>query len=166
MPTLSGMGDTFIISGLHEKRSATAGRIVELRREVDRLQADLFHIDAVLRLYEVEPADIPTKGRVPVRSAYFGRKEITRRIYDALRENGEVSAVDIAAQAMRDKGLDPVADKKQRVAFSQRFLTSLHDLRKARTVERIGSGKGVRWRLTTNDGPVDGRESERQAQNS
>jgi hypothetical protein len=82
------MGDTFIISGLREKRSAIAGRIVDLRREADRLEADLFHIDAVLRLYAVEPTDIPTKGRVPKRSAYFGRNEITRRIYEALRLHG------------------------------------------------------------------------------
>ncbi|MGB8366386.1 MAG: hypothetical protein ACLQUZ_01705 [Rhizomicrobium sp.] len=33
------MGDTFIISGLREKRSAVAGRIVDLRREVDQHQA-------------------------------------------------------------------------------------------------------------------------------
>lgn len=87
------------------------------------------------------------KGRVPVRSAYFGRNEITRRIYDALREHGAVKAVDIAIQAMRDKGLDPKADKKLRVHFAQRILTSLHDLRKNGTVERIGEGKGVRWKL-------------------
>lgn len=141
------MGDTFIISGLREKRSSVAGRIVDLRREAEHLEADLFHIDAVLRLYEVEPADIPTKGRVPVRSAYFGRNEITRRIYEALRVQGSVSAVEIAAQAMRDKGLDPVADRKVRTSFAQRFLTSLHDLRKAGKVERIGNGKGVQWRL-------------------
>ncbi len=141
------MGDTFIISGLREKRSSVAGRIVELRREAEQLQADLFHIDAVLRLYEVEPADISTKGRVPIRSAYFGRNEISRRIYDALRVQGSVSAVDIATQAMRDKGLDPAADRKIRTSFAQRFLTSLHDLRKAGKVERMGGGKGVRWRL-------------------
>jgi hypothetical protein len=135
------MGDTFIIFGLREKRSAVAGRIVELRRELDRLQADLFHIDAVLRLYDVEPSEIPTKGRVPVRSAYFGRNEITRRIYDALREHGTITAVEVAAKAMRDKGLDPMADKKQRIHFAQRILTSLHDLRKIGTVERIGEGK-------------------------
>ena len=53
---LSGMsGDTFIISGLKEKRSAVAGRIVDLRREADKLQADLVAIDSVLRLYDVEP---------------------------------------------------------------------------------------------------------------
>ena len=142
------MGDTFIISGLKDKRASVAGRIVELRREAERLEADLFHIDAVLRLYDVEPGEIPTKGRVPKRSAYFGRTEITRRIYDALRTNGDVCAAEIAAQAMRDKGLDPT-DKKLRTNFAQRFLTSLHDLRKAGTVERIGGGKGVRWKLTT-----------------
>ena len=52
-------GDTFVISGLKEQRSAVAGRIIDLRREIDKLQADLVHIDAVLRLYDVEPEDIP-----------------------------------------------------------------------------------------------------------
>jgi len=141
------MGDTFVISGLREKRSSVAGRIIELRRGAEQLEADLFHIDAVLRLYEVEPSDIPTKGRVPKRSAYFARSEITRRIYEALRTQEAVSAVEIAAQAMRDKGLDPEADAKLRTNFAQRFLTSLHDLRKIGRVECIGTGKGVRWRL-------------------
>jgi hypothetical protein len=35
------MGDTFLISGPREKRSAVAGQIVDLRRQVDKLQADL-----------------------------------------------------------------------------------------------------------------------------
>ena len=82
------MGDTFIISGLREKRSAVAGQIVELRRQLDKLQADIFHIDAVLRLYGEEPQDIPTKGRVPVRSAFFARNEITRRCYDLAAREG------------------------------------------------------------------------------
>ena len=141
------MGDTFIISGLCEKRSAVAGQIVELRRQLDRLQADLFHVDAVLRLYGVVPGDIPTKGRVPVRSGYFGRNEITRRCYDAMREHGMISANDVAVKAMRDKGLDPIAEAKLRVSFSQRILTSLHDLRRAGKVERIGNGPGVRWKI-------------------
>jgi hypothetical protein len=54
------MGDTFVISGLREKRSAVAGQIVELRRQLDKAQADIFHIDAVLRLYGEDPQDIPT----------------------------------------------------------------------------------------------------------
>ena len=113
------MGDTFIISGLREKRSSVAGRILELRGEAEQLETDLFHIDAVLRMYEVDPADITTKGRVPKRSAYFARNEITKRIYEALRTQETVSAVGIAAQAMRDKGMDPDADARMRTNFAR-----------------------------------------------
>jgi hypothetical protein len=142
------MGDTFVISGLRQKRSALAGEIVELRRQLDKRQADIFHLDMVLRLYGEEPADIPTKGRVAVRSGFFGRNEITRRCYDLLREKGTISADDVTVRAMREKGLDPEADRKQRTDFTKRILVSLHDLRKAGTVEKVGSGRGVRWQLT------------------
>jgi hypothetical protein len=141
------MADTFVISGLREKRSALAGQIVELRRQLDKLQADIFHLDMVLRLYGEEPQDIPTKGRMPVRSAFFGRNEITRRCYDLLREKGEISADDVTVRAMREKGLDPEADRKQRTDFTRRILVSLHDLRRAGTVEKVGAGRGVRWKL-------------------
>ena len=141
------MGDTFIISGLKEKRSAVAGQIIDLQRELDRLQADLFHIDSVLKLYGLEPSEIPTKGRMPKRSTYFGRNEITRRCYDLLREKGSVRADDITVRAMREKGLDPEADRKLRTDFTRRILVSLHDLRKNGTVEKVGHGRGVRWRL-------------------
>lgn len=141
------MGDTFIISGLRDKRSAVAGQIVDLQRELDRLQADLFHIDSVLKLYGQEPGEIPTKGRMPKRSSYFGRNEITRRCYDLLREKGVVRADDITVRAMREKGLDPESDRKLRTDFTRRILVSLHDLRKNGTVEKVGHGRGVRWQL-------------------
>jgi hypothetical protein len=141
------MGETFVISGLREKRSAIAGQIIDLRRQLDKLQADLFHLDMVLRLYGEEPSDIPTKGRMPVRSAFFGRNEITRRCYDLLREKGTVAADNVTVRAMREKGLDPEADRKQRADFTRRILVSLHDLRKAGTVEKVGAGRGVRWKL-------------------
>lgn len=138
-------GNTYVISGLKEQRSRVAGRIVDLRREMDKLQADLVHIDAVLRLYDVEPAEIPTKGRVPVRSAYFGRNEISRRCRDMLRKKGSIRADDVAVQAMRDKGLDPERERKLRTDFNRRILVTLHDLMKAGAVEKIGHGRGVRW---------------------
>jgi hypothetical protein len=144
-------GDTHIISGLREKRSAVAGQIVDLRRELDRLQANLFQIDAVLRIYGEEPSEIPTKGRMPVRSAFFGRNEITRRCYDLLREGDEITVDDVTVRAMREKGLDPEADRKQRTDFTRRILVSLHDLRRAGTVEKIGYGRGVRWKLAAKE---------------
>lgn len=140
------MGETFVISGLREKRAAVAGQIVDLRRQVDRLQADLLHLDAVLRLYGLEPAEIPNKGRMPVRSAYFGRNEISRRCRDMLRERGTVKADDVAVLAMREKGLNPEADRKTRSDFIRRILVSLHDLRKANVIEKVGHGRGVVWR--------------------
>lgn len=136
-----------VVSGLKQKRSAVAGRMVDIRRELDRLQGDLAALDSVLRLYDVEPSEIPTKGRMPVRSAYFGRNEITRRCRDMLRERGTIKAEDVSVQAMRDKGLDP-ENRKLRRDFTRRILVSLHDLRKAGAVEKIGHGRGVVWRLT------------------
>jgi hypothetical protein len=147
MPDNPAMGDTFVISGLKEKRSALAGQIVDLKREIDKLQADLFHVDSVLRLYGLEPEEIPTKGRMPKRSAYFGRSEITRRCYEMLREKGTISADDVSVRAMRDKGLDPDAERKLRADFTRRILVSLHDLRKAGFIEKIGNGRGVTWRI-------------------
>lgn len=138
--------DTFVISGLKEKRWAVAGRMVDLRRELDRLQGDLAAIDAVLRLYDVEPSEISTKGRMPVRSAYFGRNEITRHCRDMLREKGTIRAEDVTVQAMRDKGLDP-EDRKLWRDFTRRILVSLHDLKKTGTVLKFGHGRGVTGRL-------------------
>lgn len=135
------------VVGLRRKRAEIAGRIVDLRREIDRLLAELFHVDQVLKIYGEEPADIPTKGRMPKRSTFFGRNEITRRCYEALREKGTITADDVAVQAMRDKGLDPEADRKQRTDFGKRILTSLHDLKRKGRVEQIGANRNVRWRV-------------------
>ena len=99
------------------------------------------HINAVLKLYRLEPAEISNKGRMPVRSAYFGRSELSRRCRDELRERGSIRADDVAVRAMRDKGLDPEADRKTRADFIKRILVSLHDLRKAGMIEKIGHSR-------------------------
>ena len=140
-------GNTFVISGLKEQRSKKAGRMVDLRRELDKLQADLMHVDAVLRLYDVEPAEIPTKGRMPIRSAYFARNEISRRCRDLLRQKGSIRADEVAVIAMREKGHDPEKERKLRTDFCRRILVTLHDMMKAGYVERVGHGRGVRWNL-------------------
>ena len=71
---------------------------------------------------------------MPVRSAYFGRNEIRHRCRDMLRERGTVKADDVAAPALKEKGLDPEADRKTRSDFIRRVLVSLHDLRKASVI--------------------------------
>lgn len=140
------MGDTFLLSGLKEKRSAIVGQIADLYKQIDKLQAALVHVDGVLQLYGLEPSEIPTKGRMPVRSTYFGRNEISRRCRDMLRQKGVIRADDVAVQAMLDKRLDPEKNRKIRTDFSRRILVTLHDLRKADMIEKVGHGRGVQWR--------------------
>jgi hypothetical protein len=140
------MGDTFLLSGLKEKRSAIVGQIADLYQQIDKLQAALVHVDGVLQLYGLEPSEIPTKGRMPVRSTYFGRNEISRRCREMLRLKGVIRADDVAVQAMLDKRLDPEKNRKIRTDFSRRILVTLHDLRKADMIEKVGHGRGVQWR--------------------
>lgn len=140
-------GDTYVISGLRTKRADIARQIIEAKAQVEKLHADLFHLDTVLRLYGEEPETIPMKGRIGKLSPYFGRAELSRRCRDALREQGTIKADAIAVQAMKDKGLNPDRDRKLRSDFIRRILVSLHDLRKAGQVEKTGHGRGVTWRL-------------------
>lgn len=142
------MGDTYVKSGLRAKRADIGRQIIEAKALIEKLHADLFHVDTVLRLYGEEPEDMPIKGRIGKLSPYFGRAEMSRRCRDAIREHGTVKADDIAVQAMRDKGLDPEKDRKLRSDFIRRILVSLHDLRKAGEIEKVGHGRGVTWRLS------------------
>ena len=50
---------------------------------------------------------------------------------------------------MVDKGMDPLVDKKRKADFTRRILCTLHDLVKAGTVEKVGNGCGVRWKLVS-----------------
>jgi hypothetical protein len=53
----------------------------------------------------------------------------------------------VTVQAMREKGLDP-ENRKLRADLTRRILVTLHDLMKAGTIEKVGHGRGVRWRPT------------------
>src|ERR1700676_2770601 len=103
------------VNALRNKRSQLAGDIEYHERQIDLLRADLVHLDAALRLFDpdTDPDDIMPRRRVPRRSHYFAKGEQTRRVFEAIRNHGTVSAVEIAAQAMADKGI-PETDRKMR----------------------------------------------------
>jgi hypothetical protein len=86
---------------------------------------------------------------MPIRSAYFGRNDISRRCRDILREKGTVKADDVAVLAMREKGIDSETDRKSRSDFIRRIPVSPHDLRKANVIEKVGHGRRVLWCLKT-----------------
>jgi hypothetical protein len=68
-------------------------------------------------------------------------------LYDAMRISGSVASVEIAAAAMRDKGLDPENDPVTRTDFGRRVTLQMNDLCRKGKVEKIGRGPGMRRKL-------------------
>jgi hypothetical protein len=114
-----------------------------------QLQTELVHLDAVLRMFQPDfkAEGLPVRHRRPTKSPYFSHGELTQRIFDALRIGGTVTSVEVATQAMRDKGLDPESDKPTRTDFVRRVALALGDMQRKSKVERIGRGRAMRWRL-------------------
>jgi hypothetical protein len=73
--------------------------------------------------------------------------ELTQRIFDALRVNGTATSFEVAARAMRDKGLDPKNNKPTRTDFVRRVALALGDMHSKGKIEKIGRGRAMQWRL-------------------
>ena len=135
------------VAALSRKRAEIAGMILDLEKQIVAHRADLLHIDNAMRLLNspIPGEAIPAKRVRPRQQGYFVHGELSRRIFDVLRQHETVSAAELAEVAMRDKGLGD--DKDIRALFWRRFLVRLDQMATRGNVERIGSGQGVRWRL-------------------
>ena|ERR1700736_3793628 len=142
------MADPHVISALREKRALVAGAIEKLERKLEQHRADLTHIDGVLRLFQPDrdPAEIRPKRTYVRRTRYFARNELSRLCMDALRDGALVTTDDIAGRIIEAKGFD-AADVALRKAIGDQALTLMRSFRKRGTVEQIGLGRGVRWKL-------------------
>lgn len=138
------------VAALVRLRADTAFRVNELEKQTEAARADLVHIDAVIRMLapQLDPDDIPERQRRPRRLEYFAHGELTRRILDAARENETVAAVDVARQALADKGLS-FEDRPVRTEFCRRITMQLRHMNRKGVVEKVGFGRGVRWRLVS-----------------
>jgi hypothetical protein len=87
--------------------------------------------------------------RRPAKSPYFRHGELTQRIYAALRAAETATSAEIAAAAMRDKGLDPDSDPTTRSDFVRRVGLQLNTLQRKGKIERLGKGTALRWRLAS-----------------
>jgi hypothetical protein len=136
------------VNALRNKRAELAGLIAMHQREIDRLRSTLIHVDATLLLFDpgTDPEDIAPRKRNPKRLHYFGPGEQSRRVLEALRERGSISARELALAAMAEKGL-PEADRQVRRDFIARFTKALHNQMRRGTIERIGNGRGVRFKV-------------------
>jgi hypothetical protein len=135
------------VAALARKRGEIAGIIAELEKQLAAHRADLMHIDNALRLMNSPIAGEAIPARKPrVRNAgYFVHGELSRRIYEGLRDRETVSAAELADIAMRDKSLPE--DKGVRATFVSRFLVRLDQMALRGHVERIKDGQAVRWKL-------------------
>jgi hypothetical protein len=140
---------TVTANALVKKRADLLFEINQREREIERLQTELVHVDAVLRMFRpnFKAAALPVRHRRPTKSPYFRHGELTQRIYDAIREHGTISSADVAVQAMRDKGLDPNTDPVTRTDFVRRVGLQLNALQRDGKIERIGKAKALWWRL-------------------
>jgi predicted transcriptional regulator len=137
-----------LVKTLLRKRRDIAFHITEIERQAEAVRADLVHIDAVIRMFapDIAPDVLPERQRHPRRLDYFAHGEITRRVYDMLRGGGTVAAIDVAKQAIEEKGLS-FEDRRVRTEFARRITMQLNHMRWERKVEKVGVGRGSRWRL-------------------
>lgn len=140
-------------NALVTKRAKILFEIGNLEKQVERLRTELVHLDAVLRMFrpDFKAEGLPVRHRRPTKSPYFAHGEMTRRIFDAMRERGTVTSLEIAGAAMRDKGLDPDADPVTRTDFVRRVTLQLNDMFRKGKVEKIGRGRVLRWGLACID---------------
>jgi hypothetical protein len=136
------------VAALQRKRGEIAGIIAEVEKQLAAHRADLVHIDNALRLLNspIPGEAIPARKPRPQNTGYFVHGELTRRIYEGLRDRDGVSASELADTALRDKEID---DPGVRATFVSRFLVRLSSMTLRGHVERIGSGNGVRWKLAS-----------------
>src|SRR3954466_5830483 len=127
------------VNALRNMRSRIAGEIVMHSREIDRLRAELVHLDATLRLFdpETDPNDVPALYRYPKRTEWFASGEVTRRTYEALREEGVVSPRELAERAMAEKGLSET-DRKVRNDIAALFTNVAYYLTRRGKLVKIG----------------------------
>jgi hypothetical protein len=138
-----------VVSGLIEKRRELAGIIDELQRRLDQHREDLTHIDGVLRVLaaDLDPEALRPK-RVYRRNRYFARNELSRLCLGVLRTAAGklLSADEIAGRVVVAKGFD-AGDAALRAAIRDQVGDIVKRLHKRGEIERVGAGRGARWRL-------------------
>ena len=140
----------YVVAALVRLRKDTAFRIVEMEKQTEGVRADLVHIDAVLRMFapELDLDTLPLRLHRPHRLDYFSHGEISRRVFDCLRENGgEIAAIDVVRKAMADKGLSFDGDRRTRTEFARRITMQLNGMARQGKIAKVGFGRSVRWRI-------------------
>jgi hypothetical protein len=133
------MAESHVVSGLVSKRSELAGLIEHHMQEIHRMNADLHHLDATIKLfnpdYDLRTVRIKQHYK---KNRFFKSGESARLVLDVLREaDGAISTEDVALALLNKKGLDST-DKDVLVFFKKAAITALRHQSNRKLVKKTG----------------------------
>jgi hypothetical protein len=142
------MAESHVVTGLVAKRAELAGRIEVCRRELKRLEANVGHLDAAIKLfaphYQLEGIRAKTAGR---RNRFFRQGECQRLVLEILRDASEpLSAGRLAEARAQRKGLEatPAAIEQMRKSL----LGAVRRLAGKGVIAAAGADEtGTTWRV-------------------
>ena len=146
------MSESHVVSGLVARRSEMAGLIEHYMQEIKRVDADLKHLDATIKLFEPDYDLRAIRARKHRKNnVYFKPGECTRLVLDVLREaDGVLPTEDVALAVMGKKGLDST-DKDVVAFFKKAAITALRHQAKRGLVKDSGLAPDcvtLLWELT------------------
>jgi hypothetical protein len=137
------------VSALVRKRAEIAGEIEAKLAEVDRLRADLAHLDAAIRIVCPEARPELIKPKRPSRKGcdWFGRGELGRLVLDALRDAPKpLGSMALARAVMERKGM--VAADGVALRRVENMVDGALRRREGRIVQRVALGpRSLGWRV-------------------
>ncbi|BCB25287.1 hypothetical protein SKTS_01730 [Sulfurimicrobium lacus] len=140
------MAQSIVVSGLVSKRAELVGRLEHYAQEVDRLDAELRHLDATIKLFapEMDLRTLPPKRFVET-NRIFRQGESNRCMLEVLREaGGKLNTQQIAQRIAKKKNLDEAKVK----AVRDTILDTLRRAEKKGVVRQSGKeGMALLWQL-------------------
>ena len=145
------MSESHVVSGLVAKRSKLSGQIEHYMQEIKRMDANLHHLDAAIKLFDPK-YDLRTirVKQHRKRNIYFKQGECARLVLDVLREAGHpLSTEAVALAVLKKKGLDAV-DKNVVAFFKKAAITALRYQANRNLLKNTGfaqDGITLLWKL-------------------
>jgi hypothetical protein len=135
------------LSALVKKHAELGGELLSAQHRVQKLHADMLHVEAVIRLLSpsFDVKAIAARRRYKS-NKWFDRGTVVRHALDVLRDaDGPLSAREITVKMLADKGV-PDATTKQIRDLQASVLRSLKSYQ-GKGVQTVGDVVPSRWAL-------------------
>jgi len=140
------MADPLSVRALQKKRDRIRDTIANYEMRLREAQADLAHVIAALRLFEIDgdPSDFPAYVDL---NRVFRRGETTNFCMAALKAEGPLDTRELTVRIMRSKSIDE-HDKVLSQAIALRIVQTLRAAARRGRVDGTTRRKGVcLWHL-------------------